>query len=359
MTLNGSTTSTPAPRARVQWLDAARAFAVLAVLLGHYQVYIMVHVNPDPSGIERLWPTIVHFLQPVRMPLLLFMSGMLASSRLLTSATGGFSRAISSFYLNAIWVTIYFLIAIPLRLTSSGSAKTVGEWLTHIVLPSENLWFIWALGFWALCFTFLRKLPMPLVLTAFALTGIAGDLLRGEIPPRAVAVLIYGIFFALGVYARDIMFKFVQAQLLPKIAVLGASYLALREILSTKGLDPVVRSLTIDVRSIVAIAAAVCIFALLVRMNWFARPMAFIGRHTLSIFVVHLPLTWLIMNPGPLRDALTPAGAEFYWPVFGMIFLVGGCLLFEWAARKIGARHLFDPPEWLLPITWERRRGNR
>lgn len=335
------------------WLDAARAFAVIAVVLSHYQVYVMSQAIPDPGGLERIWPEIVTQLKPIRMPLLLFMSGMLASSRLLGSAIGAGTRSVSSFYLNTVWVTVYFLISIPLNISSAGATDSVRSWILHIILPSENLWFVWALGFWALLFIFLRKLPTALVISLFIITGVAGDMLRGDIPSRWVAVLVYGIFFVLGVYARDTMFSFVASNLMPKAVVLAAAYIGMHFVFRAQKLDPIVRSLAIDVRSLIAIGLFACIFALLVKMRWLARPLAFIGRHTLSIFVMHMPLLWGLMEFDWLLSVISPAGLEILWPIIGTTLLVATSLAMEWVFRSIKCTFLFDMPRILSPA-WHR-----
>lgn len=341
------------PRAhttRILWIDAARAFAVLAVLLLHYDAYVIQVENPNPQGIAVIWTWITTQLQPVRMPLLLFMSGMLASRKLLSREHApAAARGISSFYLNAVWTTVYFLISFLLVQESPGEIHSIGEWALHIVSPGTNLWFIWALGFWAFAFILLKRLPPPLVLALFFFTGMLADLTRADLPSRVVPVLIYGIYFALGVYGRRYAMTMLQSDVLIKAAALIVLYMTMNRLTEVEDVDRIVASTLITVRSVVAIALFVSLFVIICWWKPLGRALAFVGRRTLSLFVCHLPLLWLVLNVPAVEAVLTPLGFEALWPVFGVIFLAGGSLAFELLARKVGAGFLFDPPQFLLP----------
>jgi len=316
----------------------------------HYQAYVGAPANPNPEGLERVWPWIVTQLQPVRMPLLLFMSGLLASSRLLSDdKSAAAARGISSFYLNAMWTTIYFVVSLFLTTPSPGEIETVGEWASQLVTPGPNLWFVWALGFWAIAFIFLRPLPPVLVLTLFAATGVVGDLIRSSLPSRLVPVLIYGIFFALGVYGKQYLLEFLKTQVVTKLVVLTITHAAIHRLAQVEGLDRVLRSLIVDLRSVAAIALFASLFVILVRWPPLGRFLAAIGQRTLPLFVCHLPLLWIVLNVSALRDALTLPHLELIWPLMGLTYLAGGSLAVHWVTRKIGARHMFDVPQVLLP----------
>jgi len=335
---------------RILWIDAARAFAVLAVLLMHYQAYVGGPANPAPEGLERIWPWIVTQLGPVRMPLLLFMSGLLASSRLLsTNKAAAAARGISSFYLNAVWTTIYFIAGLFLTAPGPGQIDSVADWARQLVTPGSNLWFVWALGFWAIAFIFLRPLPPVLVLALFVAAGIFGDLARSSLPSRLVPVLIYGTFFALGVYGKKYMLDFLRSHVVAKAIVLGTIYALVHRVAQVDGTDRVLRSLLIDLRSMLAIMLFASVFVLLVRWAPLGRFLAIIGQRTLPLFVCHLPLLWTVINIAPLREMLTLPHLELAWPLLGLAYLAGGSLAIHWIARKIGARHLFDVPQVLLP----------
>lgn len=323
---------------------------MLAVLLMHYYVRVVSPANPQPDGLEVVWPWIIDQLQPIRMPLLLFLSGMLASSRLLGERRApAAARGISSLYLNAVWTTIYFLVSFFFVVPASGQMNSIGEWALHLVVPGPNLWFVWALGFWALLFIVLRTLPPLLVLALFFFTGIFASQFYQLFPSSVLPVFLYGIYFALGVYGKDIAIAFFEKDVITKFIVLGVIFAAVHRVMQLGGLDPVIRSTMSNVRSVAGLSMEAAFFVIVCKWDAISRVLGFIGRRTLALFVCHLPLVWLVMNVDALRAILTPTGAEVLWPVFGVVFLAAGSLAFEWAARRVGARHLFDTPRWLLP----------
>lgn len=338
-------------RARIRWIDAARAFAVLAVLVMHYRAYVIIPLEDYPPAAARIWRFVADQLTPVRMPLLLFMSGMLASTKLLNSTPGAISRGISSLYLNGVWTTIYFAVSFLLVVSSPGQIDSWNEWLLLLVTPGSNLWFVWALAFWAFLFVFLKRLPAWLVLLVFASTNVAGILLRDIIPEgtQVMPVLRYGLFFAIGVYGGKYATRFLRSDVAPKAITLAFIYPVIDAISKVDGIDRLGRVFLLDVRSIVGIGAVAAVLAICCRWNLFAKISGYIGRKTLPLFVCHLPLLWLVINNSTVHAVLTPHGLELAWPLLGVIYLTAGSLLIDFSARKIGAKHIFDVPEILIP----------
>lgn len=64
------------------WVDASRAVAVLAVLMLHFQMWIIEPYDTDPGMVTQAWAALSSFMEPIRMPLLFLESGILASSAL-------------------------------------------------------------------------------------------------------------------------------------------------------------------------------------------------------------------------------------------------------------------------------------
>lgn len=338
-------------RIRVSWIDAARAFAVLAVLVMHYRAYVVSPLDDYPHFADRAWQILTTELTPVRMPLLLFMSGLLASSKVLTSASGALTRGISSLYLNGVWTTVYFLLSFFLVTSSPGEIPSLSQWALQLVTPGSNLWFIWALSAWAFAFILLRHLPPWLVLSAFFIISIFGILMRDDIPGGGpmTSTLRYGIFFALGVYGGRYAVRFLESHVIVKAVVLTGVYVAIDRLITVDGIDRLGRATLINLQSVAGIGLVAAAMVICCRWNIFSAVSGFIGRRTLPLFVCHLPLLWLVMNVPVVRSLLTPPGAELFWPLFGGAFLTGGSLLVEVIARKVGARHLFDVPRGLLP----------
>ncbi|WP_156758966.1 acyltransferase family protein [Microbacterium karelineae] len=343
----------PPPRpqqgARIAWIDAARAVAVLAVILMHYKGYTVNPLGDYPSTERRVWREITEALTPIRMPLLLFISGMLASSKLLGSTAAAARRGISSLYLNGVWTTIYFLASFLLVVPSPGQLDSVWQWLRQLVLPGSNLWFVWALAAWAFAFILLKRLPMWLVLGGFLVLSMVGLLMRDSLPGALPSTFRYGLFFALGVYGSRYAVGFFSSAVATKAVVLLGIHVAAGRLAYVDGVDRFGRVLLIEVQSLAGLAAVSAVLVLLCRWGAFARVSGFIGKRTLPLFVCHLPLLWIVLNVDQVRAALSPAGFEWAWPILGTVTLAAGSLLIDFLARRLGARHLFDVPEALLP----------
>lgn len=337
-------------RPRIAWIDAARAFAVLAVLLMHYRAYVIAPLPDYPSDFAHFWRVISDELTPIRMPLLLFMSGILASSKLLGSSAAAAGRGISSLYLNTVWTTIYFGLSFLLVSASPGQINSWQEWLTFILLPGSNLWFVWALGAWAFLFISFKRLPSSIVLGTFAIANAVGILLRDALPPelQVMPVLRYGLYFAFGVYAKKYAITFFEDFLARKAVVFAACYVALDQLAGLEGVDRLGRVVLLDAQSIAGIGAVSAALAICCKWRPFSATSGYIGRRTLPLFVCHLPFLWLATNT-PLSKILSPSGFEPLWPIFGLCYLVIACIAFSTIARKVGLSHLFDTPAFLLP----------
>lgn len=332
--------------ARIAWVDVGRAIAVLAVLLMHYRIWgIAAQDNPTGGGL-RQWRMISTAFDGIRMPLLFVLSGALASRTLLARPPrAGMRRAVSSFYLVLIWTTIYALLG---ALNLAELAPVPGSWqgyLRVLFVPSTTMWFVYALGAYTVVIICLRRAPAWFVLALFMAATAFAHYFGDQWPLLTWRTVAYGVFFAVGVYGRDALFRFAarpQPLMIAVALVLYTGSLVGRSALSAL---PTLELLGFLVRSGTGIVLGITLAVLLAR---FIPALALIGRRTLPIYVLHVPLIWLILSMPALQTVFFPPSAKWAWPLIGVTFIVAVSLALHAILMRTPARVLFDMPRsWL------------
>jgi uncharacterized membrane protein YcfT len=127
--------SVRAPEAgRLGWIDAVRGACVLAVVLFHATAWHVLTLDLAPVA-DRTWSVVNGYLGSLRMPLLLAVSGLLASRRILQGSRSPDSaeRAASSYYLYVVWLAVYVAVYAVLgdpgcRTPSTGPGRRRLSW---------------------------------------------------------------------------------------------------------------------------------------------------------------------------------------------------------------------------------------
>ena len=128
--------------ARVGWIDGARGACVLAVVLFHVIAWHLADLAVAP-GAARIWDPVTSYLGSLRMPLLLAVSGMLASDRIRAGFRRGglLRRTVSTGYLYVVWTAIYLAVYVLLdEPTLPHAPQDRGDAFLGLVLPQTPLW---------------------------------------------------------------------------------------------------------------------------------------------------------------------------------------------------------------------------
>lgn len=338
------------PRARILWLDAARGIAVIAVILMHYQVWVVNAYDRNPGVATSTWAEFSALFGPIRMPLLFLISGVLASETLLKRAPRVAMRRIaSSFYLVIVWTIVFALLG---QLTERSLPGKPGTWASfgmQLITPSSILWFVYSLGASSLIVFLLRRLPAwaPLILflTVPALVRFA-NLGLGQGPWRAV---MYSTFFAIGVYAAKAIIRGFGRRPLPILAVSAPLYAVLDWAENAIPPTPFLSHAVWEGKSLAAACAALAVIVLLCKWEWLGTRLAWVGQRTLPIFLLHLPLAWTVLAIGPLHDLFFASELRWLWPVIGVTYLVGGALILNEVISRTWLRVLFVMPGARMP----------
>jgi uncharacterized membrane protein YcfT len=334
--------------ARLDWVDAARGICVLLVVLLHVRIFVYAPLVPPTNGVE-IWTQVTEFFGAFRLPLLFAVSGLVASRRV----RAGWSdrrtvlRAASLYWLYIVWLTVYALLSIvviapgvPFRVT------TVGEYAQQLLVPDSMLWFIFALTAYVILLSSLRRVPPAVMLGALALIAVAS----GAAPMTREEALwlhpvYYAVFFAAGVYLAPTLRALASNRARWRVPLALGAFIAC-QLLWQQGVEGTMLESGLRLlRDSAAVVLAVIVIELAVRWPMFSRAAGAIGRRTLPIFVLQLPLIWLLFLLPPVEWSLTFPPVRYVAPLLGTAVIVVGSLVIHDRLMRGPARVLFGMPE--------------
>ena len=324
---------------RIAWVDAVRGGCVLAVVLFHF---LAVYGPVLPAGPAlTVWTRLGAFLAAFRMPLLFVVSGLIVSSRVRSgwSDRRNLARAVSSYYLYVVWLTLYALFALLPLPRPFAEIDSVPEYLRQFLVPATPLWFVFALAVYVVILCSARRVPPSVVLAVLAVVSVASESLFGF--DLWVRVPFYLLFFAVGVHLRPWIERQAELASVPRALVavaLFAVLFAIEQVTSVPVLEETIRV----ARDLAGVLAGVLVVVLACRSSVVRRPLAALGRETLPIYVLHFPLV-LLVPLLPLEATAAGVGA-FAAPLVGTAAVCLLCIGIERITRRTPARHLFAAP---------------
>lgn len=315
---------------RLRWMDALRGAVILLVIVYHSYGRSLYAEGP-PAFVVLL----DRFVEPLRMPTMVFLSGMLVERSLRKGTrayVAGKVRNILHPYL--VWSVIMIVIIVWVQVDAP---LEPGLLLAVLARPIWHLWFLWFLMAYFGVALVTRRLPALAVAAAFWTMGAGLTWLTGH--DKELAYL--GAFFMVGVYAGRSPDRFwsvagsrgvtvALAVVLPVIAVLAAAGVSLRY-----------RAETLPV--VLVAVVGTCAWAS--RSRWLAQQpfLGYLGRESLVFYLSHLPV--LLILDAYIFDYLSPAASM---AVGVAASLVAGTVL-AWASRRSFAAALLF--RWPAPRT--------
>jgi surface polysaccharide O-acyltransferase-like enzyme len=352
---------------RIPWPDLMRAACVYLIVVFHIELWVVETTGLPVVGDTSRWWDLAHGLMDrVRLPGLLLLSGMLVSRRLLTTGRTrvdmtSVRRAVSSYYLYVVWLAVYwvvFTLAVALRPEVRGYAHVFtspSDAVVQLVAPATTLWYLFALAVYVTVMIGAVRLrvPAPVVIGLAAVVSVLAT--RWEVWAWE-RIGFHLVFFVVGVYLGPRAAALARLRwwwLVPTAALWGAITVA-----------GTVADLTSPVFAVVARVGSVpfvlvlCVLAS--RLRPFARLGGFVGRRTLSVYVLHplllVPLWWWATQDRADAVALVsnPAGLALLLYVGGAV-VVALALLVETGLRRARAGVLFAMPTAILAPRVEER----
>lgn len=344
--------STPPPAPlRLLWPDVAKGVCILLVVLHHVTTKHYAPLVADDLGpVEDLWVGLSSALKPVRMPLFFLVSGFFAAGVVRRDWTDVRARVVRLAYVYVVWLVLLWGV-FTLEVTLPAN-RTQGwlELLLDVLYASTGLWFLYALALYTVLATALRRRP-GLVVAVAATVSLLSSFLPLEETNR-VSVLFHFTFFALGAYAPHLVRRVAEAGL--SLRALVAAYACLSLLLVP--LDPP-RSIELVLLSVVGVPAGITAAVQLSRVARVAEPLAWLGRRTLPVYVLHMVVIAVVQHSGVvLGEGRTAASFALTvgYPVLVTTLVVTVCLVTHTLAVRHGLRFLFALPG-AAPLLPERR----
>jgi uncharacterized membrane protein YcfT len=329
-------------RQRVDWVDYAKGFCIVFVVMMHSTLGV-----EQAAGQEGWLHTVVAFAKPFRMPDFFLISGLFLAQVIDRDWRTYLDRKVVHFaYFYVLWMTIQFGVKAPLLVAEHGAAGTAWLYLESFWEPFGTLWFIYLLPIFFVVTKLARGLgipPLVLWLAAAALETApiaTGSMVIDEFASRFV-FFYTGYLLAPHVFA---LAKEVQAS--PDAALAGlVAWGLVNSLLVFNGLAelPLV-SLGLG---LVGAMAVISISALMAMSDVF-KPLRYCGQNSIVIYLAFfLPMAasrTVLLKTGWIADIGT---------VSVMVTLAGvlGALAMFWAVRWARLPFLFERPKlfWIAP----------
>lgn len=274
---------------RDESLDIAKGFGILLVVLGHCLIGLK-NSNFFPASLA--WPSLaVTTIYFFHMPLFFVVSGHLASGKH-RPATSTIAKLIPTIvYPYFLWSILQTLVEIYLTKYTNSHA-TIASVYKLLWIPIVPYWFLYALFFCHLGYLAIRKLP-PAVQISIAAALFILPLFFGDFIFRHSLLVVLQttrgfLYFVIGVVTVRQMKQLgrwaaITATLL--FAVFGTVYVQSQ----FQGPAGILALLPAALSGIVATLAWSRLLA--AYDNFAIRTLAFLGRYSMSIYVMHIFVT--------------------------------------------------------------------
>ena len=341
--------TTPLPSGRQAWIDMARGFCVIAVVLLHIGLFHAFPLSPDSHGrpLARAWVLLnTAVLADLRMPLLLLLSGYLARTKAREGLRYARTRLAiaTNLHLYLVWTLVFFalgVLAYPSLEVPAQEGRSLHGLLASLLYPQTGpLWFVYVLFGSLTVLAATRRLPAALVLAGFFLVGWGVVAVSHDTAgiPRAV-------FYAAGALWGERIVRLTDS----RPVALGALVTYGGLMASIEKLDPAVSYPVIVLAGVCAAVAFLTIAKILAPVRLLRVPGAWVGRRTLGIYVLHWPFVAALtrlgtVHPDWFRPWLQSQTVVVLYPVVMTGVVIGLCMATERLLRAVGLGVLFDLP---------------
>jgi Predicted membrane protein len=293
---------------RVRWADTAKGVCILLVVLWHVVAKQYLRLDwPEGLRVPGAWGTLGELLLPLRMPLFFTISGMFALGAVHRPwRVSARSRVAKFLYLYVLWLLIHTTLLSLAPDFPTDRATSPAELLEQLTITPSNLWYLFALALYFVIAKATWRLPRVVVLVPALALSIAASAELIPVPGNRAGLLQNLVFFLLGLYFRPYVERLAERANWPRLALFTGVYGGLLGVMFVTGTQDVP-----GVWPVVCVAAAafgVVGAAMLARWDRVAEPLISIGRRTLPIYVIHMPLLALldVLLAGPLAAVEGP-----------------------------------------------------
>ena len=319
----GEATISTTTGTRIGWLDSLRGVAILLVVVLHAGESLRI-AGAAIAGVDGF----NLFLEPFRMPVLMFLSGILLPRSVAKTGREYFAGKVSM----VAWPYLLWSLII---LVASGDLRPGGV-LQILYLAPTYLWYLWfILVFYALAYP-LRRIP-PLIAAGAGL--VASLVLPDDSRPGMMAFL--AAFFFLGAWCARHPRSVEQALARRWVPAAGAVSAVAVGVFNVLNHDVLYRAEY--AWGVLGGLAVVCWVFPRLGSNRVTSALEFVGRYSIVFYVAHLGP---IMITLALADAAGLAGEWFLFPLL-LLVAVGAPLGLAWmysTREHLSVNLLFELP---------------
>ncbi len=350
----------------MRWPDVAKGLSIVGVVLLHVSLAV-------PEGMDTLAARLNTILDPLRMPLFFMVSGFFSAKV--------FGFTFRDLFLRRLWFFLVpYLVWVPVELWfkfrewhlfDGKPMPGLDRYLTHIIEGRNMYWFLYALVIFNIVLWLTRKLSW----WAGLLISVAPILLLPLHTDQHMIgkAVLYLPAFLLGAHLRRHILEFSQAATSLRHLTRGALLYALgfslaavwawwntvtdvslawplpfAEMVGYSDLRLIVNSLV----QLLMLPMAVIVAVLLGRVPWISDALAFLGRHTLVIYLGH-PIALTVLYHYNMRDWQLPIARDAesallstsLWIVIGLLISAAGSYVMYLLTRVPYLRWTIMPPQ--------------
>lgn len=316
-------------RTRHHWMDALRGAAIILVV--HFHVTNNIEKYPNPP---EMLLNLTYLIAPLRMPILIFLSGLLVSNSVLKGQKKYFSGKIKNVaYPFLVWTVIMYVLSFAKEAYLGDPMKaTFLQALT--VSPLYHLWFLQFLFIYYVVIFYLRKLnPLLVFIGSIALYLI----FYGYGDDRLISLFC---FFTLGSYiGQNLNEVSERVKTANPIALLVSLSLAVLFSFLNLSHSLVYSNLYYLLSALFFIPVLIRVF-MLIENTQISKFLEFFGIGSLVIYLAHVPIITVVYN----ITKKTYSGSPLSVYLILMFFTVGMCIVTLYASRKFQLISLLFSP---------------
>lgn len=339
---------------RLAWPDIAKGACILLVVLHHStKLFVADLVPTELDWVGLGWAGATSGLKPIRMPLFFLISGLFAANALTRPWAAARERIVGGYWLYAVWLTVFAGVYSVDTVMPANRTQDLRDYVGELAWAATSMWFLYALVAYFVAAKALRVLPAPLVLGAALVVSLSTQWAPFEETNR-IAVVFHFAYFLAGAYFPDVVRRVGAVP--PSAGLLAVGFLGLTLVTT---LVAVPRSVQVVALSLVGIPLGIAWAVKAADRRWLAGPLAWLGRRTLRIYVLHMvvlsAIGHLSLDLGDGRGSAAVA-LSVAFPILLAAFVVLGCLVLYAGLQRLGLGVLFAAPAVLVRGSGRRTR---